>query len=126
MILAEYRCVFILEKSKKKYIEIKKYIFVNLFKYLTIKITRNMKKIIDLFAIVSLGFVACNNAAETTEGTEENVENAEAEAESLLDQAEEATEEATEAVEETTEEAVEAVEETTEEATEAVEEAVSH
>ena len=122
MILAEYRCVFILEKSKKIYIEIKIYIFANLFKYLTIKITRNMKKIIALFAIVSLGFVACNNAAETTEGTEENVENAEAEAESLLDQAEEATE----AVEETTEEAVEAVEETTEEATEAVEEAVSH
>ena len=116
MILAEYRCVFILEKSKKIYIEIKKYIFANLFKYLTIKITRNMKKIIALFAIVSLGFVACNNAAETTEGTEENVENAEAEAESLLDQAEEATE----AVEETTEEATEAVEETTEEATEAV------
>jgi hypothetical protein len=44
---------------------------------LTIKITRNMKKIIALFAIVSVfGFVACNNAAETTDeaATEETME----------------------------------------------------
>ncbi len=43
-----------------------------------------MKKIIALFAIVSVfGFVACNNAAETQEATEENVENAD----SLLEEA---------------------------------------
>ena len=67
-----------------------------------------MKKIIALFAIVSLGFVACNNAAETKEGAEEAVENAEAEAESLLEQA------------------TEEVEEVAEEATEVVEEAAAH
>lgn len=73
-----------------------------------------MKKIIALFALVSVfGFVACNNAAETTEeGAEEAVENAEAEAESLLDQAEEA-EMTTDSVEVTEEEATE--EEATEE-----------
>lgn len=73
-----------------------------------------MKKIIALFAIVSVfGFVACNNAAETQDATEENVENAEAE--SLLDEATEAVDSAsTEAIEEEVNEATDAVEEITE------------
>ena len=55
-----------------------------------------MKKIIALFAIVSIGFVACNTATEKTT---------------------DAADDATEMMEEATEEAVEATEEAVEEAT---------
>ena len=79
-------------------------IFASLFKYLTLKFTRNMKKIIALFAIVSIGFVACNDATE---------------------KATDATDDATEMMDEaTTEAVVEEVDSTIEAATEAVVEEV--
>jgi ABC-type enterochelin transport system substrate-binding protein len=79
-------------------------------KYLTIKILRKMKKIIALFAIVSVfAFTACNNAAETEEAATETVEGAEAEAESLLDAAGDAVEAAADTVEAAAEAAGDAV-----------------
>ena len=79
-----------------------------------------MKKIIALFAIVSLGFVACNNAAETKEGADAAVENAEAEATSLLDAAGDAMNDAADATGDAMNDAADAVKAGANDATDAV------